>query len=173
MTDLLDRSLQRQILSTLSLMYPGGTRDLAQLLAMDADSERRLVANASYLAEHGLLVSGFRRISTFAGVTFQHAGETSITAAGLDFLQDDGGLSAILGVVTVRIDAGQWAELLASRIEQSENLTHEERSSLAAAVRNLPAKAIEKLSSKMLDWAVDHWQDALPLLHKWLAQSAG
>lgn len=172
MSDLLDRALQREILSTLSLMYPSGARDLVEILGIDADAERRLLANVSYLAEHGLLVSGFRRIQSFSGGTFEHLGETSITASGLDFLQDDGGLGAILGVITVRLDASQFSELLASRIEQSQSLSHEERSSLAAAVRNLPAKAIEKLSSKMLDWAVDHWQDALPLLHKWLAAGA-
>jgi len=172
MSQALDRTLQRTILSTLATIYPNGSRDLAKLLGDQVCDARAMLVNVSYLAEHGLLVSGYRKLSTFSGAAFEHVGESSITAAGLDFLQADGGLSAVLGVVTVRLDAKQWAELLASRIECSANLSHDERSSLAKAVRNLPEKAIEKLSSKMLDWAVDQMQDALPLLHKWLAEAA-
>lgn len=173
MTQLLNRSLQHKILSGLADLYPSGTDDVQPLVAGEEVSEKELIANVMYLSEHNLLISGYRAIRTIGHSSFQHVGETVITAAGLDFLQDDGGLSAILGVVTVKFDAQQWADLLATKIENSSGISHDERSALAKAVRNLPAKAIEKLSSKMLDWAVDHLPDALPQLHMWLAQVAG
>ena len=43
-----------------------------------------------------------------------------ITAKGLDFLEDDGGLSAILGAITVKLDPDDLRALIAARIEESD-----------------------------------------------------
>lgn len=66
-----------------------------------------------YLEEHGLCKSG-----VMIGADGHLAlGESRITAAGLDFLEDDGGLSAILGVVTVRLHADTIRALIDAKIE--------------------------------------------------------
>lgn len=173
---MLERTLQRRILETLAASYPEGAFDLPAALAAaggEAPPERAVLVNTQYLAEHGLLHSGYRRRGTIGDDSFTATGETTITAAGLDFLADDGGLRAVLGMVTVRLDARQWAELLARKVEAAPGLSHDERSSIAATLRGLPAKAIERLSERLLDWAVDHSADALPLLRMWSAQLAG
>lgn len=153
---MLDRALQRRILEALAALYPEGTYDLPQAVSPadggEAPDERRVLVNTQYLAEHGLLESGFARRGT---------------------LGDDGGLGAVLGTVTVRLDAAQWAELLARKVEAAPGLSHADRSSIAATLRSLPAKAIGTVFEKLLDWAVDHSQDALPLLRMWLSQAAG
>lgn len=175
MSRFLDRALQQKILSGLSEIYPVGTHNLADLKnlsRLDEIDDDALLVNVTYLSEHGLLISGYKRIGRLHEVIFQHVGETKITASGLDFLQDDGGLSAILDTVTIRIDPRQFAEMLAMRIEADEKISHEKRSEIAAALRNLPAKAIEKLSSKAIDWAVENLPNALPQLQTWLAQVA-
>ena len=46
-------------------------------------------------------------------------GGARITAKGIDFLEDDGGLSAILGVVTVKLHADTLREMLAKKIDAS------------------------------------------------------
>lgn len=174
---MLDRALQHRILATLATLYPEGTFDMPAALASAGagphPDERAVLVNTHYLAEHGLAVSGYVRRGTIGDDSFIPLGEHCITAKGLDFLADDGGLGAILGAVTIRIDATQWAEMLARKVEAAQGLSHADRSSVAAALRSLPAKAIGTVSEKLLDWAVDHAQDALPLLRMWLAQAAG
>jgi hypothetical protein len=173
---MLDRALQRRILEALSACYPDGTYDLCASLqahgaqGAPADDERALLVNTQYLHELGLVASGFVRRQTIGDNSFMAVGQHCITAAGLDFLADDGGIGAMLRTVTIRLDAQQWTELLARKVEAAQGLSHEEKSGLAAMLRKLPAKATEKLSEKLLDWAVDHWQDALPLLRTWLDQ---
>jgi hypothetical protein len=162
----LDRELQLQVLNDLSEIYPNEMQHHVGQWGADEDA---LAANVAYLTEHGLLRCTLQDI--YNGSRQVH--RCSITAKGMDFLADDGGLSAILGVVTVRIHTEQWRELLASKVEQLETVSHEERSAVAQAIRNLPAKAIEKVSEKMLDWAVDHAGDALPLLRMLLSQVVG
>lgn len=171
---MLDRSLQRRILEVLATTYPEGTYDLSGALTQHDEagtpSEALVLATTQYLAEHGLVISGYQRRATISDNSFIPVGETSITAAGLDFLADDGGLGAILNTVTVRLHAQQWAELLARKVESAPGLSHADRTGLAATLRKLPAKAIGKLSEKLLDWAVDHSPDALPQLRTWLDQ---
>lgn len=168
----LDREFQLQVLQYLVGNQPDGVRGIPELPGATGEgAQRKLISTLRYLADHGLIVNGYRMNEYVDGNSVWIPAErTRITAKGLDFLADDGGLGAILGVVTIRVDATQWAEHLASRVEQLQTATPHERSQIAKAIRSLPAKAIEKLSGKMLDWAVDHAEDALPLLRTLLAQ---
>jgi hypothetical protein len=169
---MLDRALQLHIMKRLSACYPEGLYSLTQAMAAHGASAQAVKVNAQYLDGHGLIVSGFRRRGALSDNAFYDTHEHQITPKGLDFLADDGGLGAMLGVVTVRIDAAQWAELLASKVEALDGVNPAERSQVADALRKLPAQAVEKVSGKLLDWAVDHAQDAWPLLRMWLSQAA-
>ena len=60
-----------------------------------------------------------------------------ITATGLDFLEDDGGVSAILRTVTIKFDLGDLRARMATRIDSSD-LPAEKKTSLAHAIRSLP-----------------------------------
>lgn len=178
---MLDEQLQDHILKALKPLYPGGTYDLpAAISALTGDAPPDALAvlvNTQYLAEHGLVKSGYRERKVLgllpADQRFIVASEHTITAKGADFISEHGGLTAVLNTVTVRIDPVQWAELLARKVEEAPGISHAERSQIASALRKLPAQAIEKLSSKMLDWAVDHAADALPQLRMWLDQVVG
>lgn len=156
----MNRDLQREILQSLAALYPQGK-------SFDETGDgiaQETLAAIQYLDEHGLVKSGFLRSVTTGGVDFVESDDTCITAKGLDFLAADGGLGAILNIVTVRLDVEQWRELLASKVQSAEGIPEEERSTMSKAIRELPAKAVEKLSERLLDWAVDHAADALPLL---------
>jgi hypothetical protein len=95
---MLDRAVQRQILELLREHYPRGATAANDLKL----GNKQAAANLRYLEEHGLCKSG---VKLGEGVSIQFS-QSTITAAGLDFLADDGGLSAILGVVTVKLHAG-------------------------------------------------------------------
>ena len=89
MEGIVDREFQRELLTTLAKSYPNRVD-----LAPTPKQSRNLV----YLAEHGLVDN--TQTKPLGGGIDVHA--SAITAKGLDFLANDGGLSAILGVVEVK-----------------------------------------------------------------------
>ena len=82
---MLDRALQRQILELLREHYPRGAIPVRHLEL----GEEQAAINLGYLEEHGLCESGVI-IGADGYLSF---GQSTITATGLDFLEDDGGLS--------------------------------------------------------------------------------
>jgi len=98
--DKFDRGLQKQLLVCLSQIFPAPlSRDkLAEINCLFED-ENHLAANLLYLEEHGLIQSGVKQ--GMAGFVI-NTGITRITAKGIDFIQQDGGLSAILNITTIK-----------------------------------------------------------------------
>jgi hypothetical protein len=170
----LDREMQRRVLEHLADVYPDGDWEPHRKIEGPETKEpsAAFLATMRYLAEHELVDSGYELSEMVGSHQWMASARSNITARGLDFLADDGGLSAILSTVTVRIDATQFAELLAAKVEQLPNLSAEERSTIAGELRKLPAKSAEKVLDKLLDWTVDHAGDALPLLRTLLAAVA-
>ena len=132
--ELMDRELQRQLLAGLAAAYPATVDPME--LGLNSD-DPRWTFNAMYLAEHDLVDAQVVRDLT-AGDVIARA---RITAKGLDFLQDDGGLGAILNTVTVRFEA----ETLRALIEQK------------VAASTLP----EEQKSKLIRWAKSAGNEAL------------
>jgi hypothetical protein len=152
----LDRTYQRKLLELLAQSYPR-PHDVRQLFnGMDDAATERYAANLMYLEEHGLADSAIRY-----GVDGHMAsGLPRITAKGMDFLADDGGLSAILGVVTVKLHEDTLKELIGARIEESD-LPAPEKSRLLDQMKSLPAEAIKHLSLKLIDAGLANWPAAL------------
>ena len=151
--DWLDRNLQREFLSELYKVYPDSiTYDyyinaaIAQTTGVIEAEEDALFAlkqsaNLQYLAEHGLVVFGDK---TFITATVK------ITAKGIDFLMDDGGLSAILGVVTVKLHSDTIQALLNTKIDQAD-IPPEEKSKLKVILSKMGDVALAKLTEKAID----------------------
>lgn len=119
----LNRDLQRDILQKLAKAYPGLTAEAWREIQQMADEEM-IIGNLLYLQAHGLVETSLKR--TLSG-QFTFAGKLEITARGLDFLEDDGGLSTILGVVTIKLHDDQVRLMLASRIQESDAPAEEKR----------------------------------------------
>jgi hypothetical protein len=116
-----------------------------------------------YLEEHGLCNGGVQ-IGSDAHFML---GASSITAAGLDLLADDGGLSAILGVVTVKLHADTIRDLIAAKIEASA-MPAEEKSALKRRLTTLSQKALEAATTDLVRTGLDHLPDATHWLSKLL-----
>ena len=86
-----------------------------------------------YLAEHGLIA-----VVWFGAEPV----EAILTARGADFLADDGGLSAILNVVTVRLDADSLKTLLIEQVKKSEG-EPAAKAKLIEQIKSLSGKALE------------------------------
>ena len=91
-----DRKLQLEVMKKLLDIYPGriGVQEFNFISNLFNDEEK-MIANLLYLEGHGLISSGLVAGSSSYSINF---GSLSITVRGIDFMQDDGGLSAILNV---------------------------------------------------------------------------
>lgn len=160
----LDRELQYELLGELCNAFPAEIVNKSDDGRINFD-DRSVQRNLIYLAEHGLIEargtrylgpggSGERPIfNSWDGKV--EIGGVRATAAGMDFLEQDGGLSAILGVVTVRMHQDTLRELLHARVSASE-LPPEEKATVLERLKSLPAKSIEMVSEKLLERAIDN-----------------
>lgn len=124
----LDRSLQRRILNELARHYPETVHDVIQEIEAPRTEG---IANLIYLAEHKLVTA---RFASHSGRAVELAGSQRITAAGLDFLADDGGIGAILGTVTIKFHEDSLKQMIELRLSEAQ-LPKEEKRRLLQSVR--------------------------------------
>lgn len=160
----LDRDMQHRILQACADIYPEQIRPEELLATCGAEDTEQFMANVAYLAEHGLLDCKLRRIVNGPAAL----GICTITARGLDFLADDGGLTAILGTVVVKLHADTIREMLIAKAEASA-LAEPEKSALRKQIASLPAAALQTATSRLAQVGLDHVPD---LLH-WLRTLTG
>ena len=156
----LDRELQRRILERLRQSYPAPVyaRDISPL---EPDASK-LVFNLAYLGEHELLETKIDFSSD--GNNTPRWTRAALTAQGVDFLEDDGGLSAILGVVTVKLHAETLRDLLAARVQADASLPEEKKSGLLADVKKLPETALQEVTKRLVQEGLARWPEALQLV---------
>lgn len=152
----LDRARQLEMLQALADVYPRYTVNLG---AGEPDYED--LANLWYLKEQGL-VEGAIEMSLSQSFLFEGA---KITAKGIDFLADDGGISAILGTVTVKLHAETIKELLLARVAAS-TAPEEKKSWLKKQLETASNETIKKIVSAILDEGVKHVPDLFRLVEQ-------
>lgn len=152
---MIDRDLQHYILCELRDAYPNSV-DYSNRYSYGSEEYHKFVANLVYLRSHGLISkeSVFYSKTMDLGDAYQPA-HASITHIGLDFLEDDGGLSAILNTVTVKFEADQLRQMLESKIKES-NLSKNEKSSAISVIKELPAESIKHLTTRALDYGLNN-----------------
>ena len=159
-----DRALQLEILNALIDCAPNSLnkaqeRDLIEKF----DNYDHFVACMLYLEMHGLVSTPFVRSETMAGVDFIfNAPYYNITEKGIDFLLDDGGLSAILKVQTVRLHNDTIVAL--EDIIRVANISEDQKKGLISKLRELPGDAIKHLTLQLLTQGVLNLPNALRLI---------
>jgi hypothetical protein len=155
----MNRTLQREILIKLEAAYPKplSASDLGSS-AGDPEFTRAI----AYLAEHSLVKRHLAK-TPYASIDLG----TSITAAGLDFLADDGGLTAVLGVVTVRFEAETLRALLAAKVDSSA-MPEEEKSRIRKWLASVGEEGLKTATTRLVDAALDQVPDAF----QWLLAAA-
>lgn len=159
----LDRMLQREILEGLAKHYSGLP---ALIFKQDAEpgEKQKYIANMLYLEAHGLIEAG---LTQYQDGEWGHHG-AKITHRGLDFLADDGGLGAILGVVTIKLHDDTIRELIALKIQGSD-LPASDKHRLLDQLRELRGESIKHLTMKLLDLGLENLPAALPVIQRALA----
>ncbi len=160
----LDRSAHRKMLTDAAECWPHYVVwDLADFPDL---TEEDVAGNLLYLEELGLIQSGIHM--GIDGHFSWSAGRA--TAAGLDFIQDDGGYSAILGTVTVKLHEDTLKALLVERIEKSDG-DASVKGELIKQVKALPAEGLKTLTTKALEAGLAALPNAIALLHTWLSHA--
>lgn len=157
----LDRGLQLRMLEMTDGAHPHSATG-AQLRTLEPDL-LKLASNARYLHEHGLIEATMPGGNGSVGLA-----AARITARGQDFLASDGGLSAILGTVTIKLHEDTLRDLIERGVLQS-NLPQAEKTGLLQTLRGLPADSIKHLTMKLLDLGLENSPKAIPLIQNWLS----
>jgi len=100
--DKFDRTIQRRLLQYLCDIYPAtaDSRSLTEFVEGFGGQEN-FTANILYLSDHGLIETKVSsELARRIPMTIDSL--TKITHKGIDFIRDDGGLSAILNVQTIK-----------------------------------------------------------------------
>lgn len=155
----IDRELQLKLMNGLADVYPRAY-ELTKLVeyAPQGTPTKKIISNLMYLKDHDLITLKLYRKS-FRVLTKC----VKITAKGLDFLADDGGLTAELSVVTVKLHADTIKDLMIAKIQSSEaNPTV--KKNLINKLKELPANAMEKILSAGFEKGIA----AVPDIAVWL-----
>lgn len=170
--NMLDRTRQRDLLNMLAEAYPNTCDSLLD----PRDIESPDSVNLHYLEEHGLVVLIRKEMRTRradnlvpSGARWKGpelTGEAKITAEGIDFLEDDGGLSAILGVVTVRLHSETIQEIETKIL--SSDQPEAEKARLLDRLRNMPEEGLKTLTQELvrtgLNQSTGMWETVLRAL---------
>ncbi len=156
----LDRELQRKVLSACAEIYPGFADPDKLAEACGETDKPAFVATLAYLADHGLIAC---KITHYTSNDPPRANPCAITARGLDFLADDGGLTAILGTVIVKLHADTIRDMLLTRVEAAA-LPAPEKSALVKQIKALPAMALQAVASRAAQEGLAH----IPDLWHWI-----
>lgn len=161
----LDRSLQLSILKELRSIYPDS--GAVQRLQCFEDS-RQFHGNLMYLHEHNL-VGGEISHSAQPDKLRNFLRKAIITADGLDFLEDDGGLGAILGKVVVKFDDNDLG-LLLKAIDTSD-APPDKKSAIKDTIKSLPAEGLKQIYTRLLNYGLDKTPDVLRLIQTAIDQN--
>lgn len=156
---MLDRNLQHKIMGELIETYPNlQTVEQMECFVDDYSFHQ----NLHYLFEHGLIDGKphANRSKLQNSITMPRV---KITAHGLDFLADDGGLGAILNKVVIKFDDEDLAALILSRVERSD-APPEKKNELMTTIRSLPAEAVKTVYTRLINYGLDSSQDVFQLV---------
>lgn len=161
---ILDRDLQLELLRKIADCYPFTWIDFDK--RPNSEDYLNIAINLNYLKGHGLLSEDatiVRPSTSGNGGGVILISKPKITEKGLDFLKDDGGLSAILGVVTVRFEADTIRTILQLKVNQSD-LSPVDKQRLRGVLQELPAENIKHLSTKIVDVGWDNLGSLMNLI---------
>ncbi len=159
----IDREYQLELLKRMRDAHPRPLSDFSFLDDKDQNAVERYAANMKYLEGHGLVVA---RVSI--GMDgYISTGAPEITSQGIDFLADDGGLSAVLGVVTIRLHSDTIKDLIEAKIAQSE-LAPADKKRWIDQLRSLPADATKHLVQKLVEKGLDSGPAAVAAIGAYL-----
>lgn len=150
MANKIDKEFQLKLLREMAEKYP------SEVSYSGIYVPPKTMANLAYLQAHNLI--DLEPAVEDDGQPSVHS--TKITAKGLDYISDDGGLTAELGVVTVKLHEDTIKELMIAKI-QSSDANSTVKKNLIETLKKLPADAMKELSMAAVRRGIDSLPDAV------------
>lgn len=158
MGEFLDRARQRELLFEMRDEYPQ-----PKFYTLEgSEGGRRDAVNLHYLLEHGL-IDGKPQFSGTGDRSSRW--QVRITSKGLDFLADDGGLGAILGVLTVKLHDDTVRDLLIARVDEDDATDEGAKAQLKDTIRGLPGEMLSTLVKEAMKAGLGHVGDIGTWIH--------
>lgn len=161
----IDRSVQLNVLNELEKHFPDGF-SIPRLMAAIRNVEKdTLFRNLMYLVGHGLVKES---IETKQGYDSSDVVEFliyTITSEGLDFLAGDGGVSAILNTVTVKIHDETIRALLLARVDR-EVAEGPSKHALRKAVETISVASLKEIGTEAVKHGIANIPDIATFLTK-------
>ncbi|EIV6583969.1 TPA: hypothetical protein R4167_001897 [Klebsiella pneumoniae] len=142
--DKFDRTLQREILKCCIDAYPNAIRDLGDDYRCDAISSSpkdKLIANLFYLSGHNLITINPGKSVIDEDSAYSILDSAEITCRGIDFMQNDGGLSAILNVQTIKFHRD--AVVVLEDLIAISNMNDDQKEKIKSSLAEMPIEAIK------------------------------
>lgn len=168
---LLDRQYQNELLSMLLDEYPYYRTATPKCRTLLKQDQAKYEANVLYLQNHGLVIDGVscQSMNSIGGKTLliNSSPYPRITEKGIDFMLNDGGLSAILNVQIIKLHDETIRAMLEAAIEKRE-LDEEERNAITSTLREISAEGLKTLLSRIVDLGIEKAPSLLPLIQSML-----
>ena len=163
--DKFPRDKQNQLLTMLYDKFPDvlSSEEYNTLVKLFG-TERNLYSNLWYLYQHGL-IEDFQIASIPMNCDITDLiliEKIKITTKGIDFIRDDGGLSAIINVTTIKVH-NETLDKLEDIINKS-SLTPAEKATYLGKLKELPVDATKHLVLKLLDLGLSRTPDVIQLI---------
>ncbi|ENZ8541842.1 hypothetical protein [Klebsiella michiganensis] len=144
--DKFDRNLQREILKCCIDAYPNAIRDLGDDYRCDAISSSpkdKLLANLFYLSGHNLITISPGKSVIDEDSAYSILDSAEITCRGIDFMQNDGGLGAILSVQTIKFHRD--AVVVLEDLIAISSMSEEQKEIAKSTLSGLSAEALKTI----------------------------
>jgi len=161
-TEKIDKEIYVAMLEQLEAADPEPIDDAGDFDIECTDMNVRL-SNLKYLKGHGLI--RYKECSTIDGFDVVNI---QITEKGQDYLREDGGLSAELNVVVIKLHADTIKSLIADKIKHAE-IPPEQKQKYLDQLQQLPAESTKHLVNTLVEEGVKAGLQRGPQVIQWLS----
>jgi hypothetical protein len=123
--------------------------------------------NCAYLEEHDLVRLNWVGSENSGRVVLS----VLVTATGMDYLANDGGLPAILNVLTVRLESDAVKKIFIERV-RSANGDRTAKDRLVEQIKNLSAEKLKEMTKTALSAGLTSLPNSLSLVESWTREPA-
>ncbi|MDE9519964.1 hypothetical protein KKJ17_20255, partial [Xenorhabdus bovienii] len=166
-----DRDMQKLILEKAIKAYPDTTKSNQfhefMLARFEPDEEKKVRANIAYLVEHGVItLDPYPSHRSYS--SYELFSSIKATKKGIDFMLDDGGLSAILNVTTIKFH-NDAVQQIANFIELTVQ-DPEDKKRFLTQLKQLPYETTKHVALELVNKGLTQIPNVAQWLGKFLEQ---
>lgn len=160
----MNKITREEWLSVLHRLQPYGMEYVSNIQVFDEIDRETLYQCLAYLSLHGLIKSRCDRSAD----GFWSWGGVELTAKGLDYLSEDGGITAEEKTITVKLDGDTIKALLCRAVDDTA-APEGAKTDVKQKVKALGAEALKDLTSSLISKGIEN----APGLVQWLGTTLG